>query len=125
MLAFAQAGAAKIEAQHGESEAVERLHGVKDDFVVQRSAVQRMRMANEGGMRCAGRTGVEQGFQASGGAGEEEGADGWRFRRHGMRCTTLVVSRWSLVFVASNRLDQRLATSDRRLLRFSCMDCSR
>ena len=68
VLAFAQSGAAKIETQHGESEAVERFHGVEDDFVVQRSAKKRMRMADERGVSRGGRAGVEQGFEASGGA---------------------------------------------------------
>jgi hypothetical protein len=44
VLAFAQTGAAEVEAQHRESEAVERFHGVEDDFVVERSTVERMRM---------------------------------------------------------------------------------
>jgi hypothetical protein len=54
MLAFAQAGAAEVEAEDGESEAVERFHGVEDDFVVQRSAVQRMRMADYGACVAVG-----------------------------------------------------------------------
>ena len=85
MLAFAQAGAAEVEAQHGKSEAVERLHGMEGDFVVERSPVQRMRMANHGGMRRGGRSGVEKRFQASGGAGEKQGADGEGFGRHAIR----------------------------------------
>ena len=84
MLAFAQSGAAEVEAQHGESEAVERFHGVEDDFVVQRSTVKRMRMAHHGGMGRVGRSGVEQGFQASGGAGEEERADAGGFVDHAL-----------------------------------------
>ncbi len=71
VLAFAQAGAAEIEAQYGESKVVERLHGVEDNFIVQRSSIEWMRMADHSGMRRVGRSGVEQGFQASGGAGEE------------------------------------------------------
>ena len=38
VLALAQAGAAEIEAQNRKSEAVQRLHRVEDDLVVQRSA---------------------------------------------------------------------------------------
>ena len=54
VLAFAQTGAAKVEAEHGKSKAVQRLHGVEDDFVVQRSSIERMRMADQGGMGCVG-----------------------------------------------------------------------
>ena len=82
VFAFAQAGAAEVEAEHGESEAVERFHGVENDFVVQRSSVERMRMADHGGVRRVGRSGVEESFQASGGAGEEERADAGGFGEH-------------------------------------------
>src|ERR1700674_3801206 len=85
VLAFTQAGTAEVEAEHGKSEAIERFHGVEDDFVVERSTEERMRMADHGGMRRAGRTGVEERFQSSGGAGEEQGADAGGFGRHGIR----------------------------------------
>jgi hypothetical protein len=85
VLAFTQSGTAEVEAQHGESEAVERFHGVEDDFVVQRPPIKRMRMAHHGGMRRTGRSGVEQGFQASGRTGEEERADAGGFVEHGIR----------------------------------------
>jgi acetylornithine deacetylase len=117
VLAFAQFGAAEVETEHGESEAVERFHGVEDDFVVQRSTVERMRMAHHGGVRRVGRSGVEESFQASGGAGEEQGADAGSFGEHRQ---SLVVGRWSLVL-------QRIcppATSDQRpaTVTLSCMD---
>src|SRR5208282_5474521 len=92
VFALAQAGAAEVEAQHGESEVVERLHGVEDDFIVQRSTVERMRMTDDGSMRRVGRSGVEQGFQASGGAGEEERANARSFGEHGIRVQQL---QWS------------------------------
>jgi len=38
MFAFTQARATKVETQYGKPEAVQRFHGVEDDFVVQRSA---------------------------------------------------------------------------------------
>ena len=82
VLAFAQAGAAEVEAEHGESEAIESFHGVEDNFVVQRSAVERMRMTNNGGMGGGGRAGIEQGFEASSGAGDGQRADGGFKRRH-------------------------------------------
>jgi len=85
VFAFAQAGAAEVEAEHRESEAIERFHGMEDDFVVERSAVERMRMADHGGVRRVGGPGVEQSFQASGGAGEEKRADAGRFGWHGIR----------------------------------------
>src|SRR5277367_2148811 len=37
VFSFAQSGATKVEAEHGESKAVKCLHGVEDDFVVQSS----------------------------------------------------------------------------------------
>jgi len=94
VLAFAQSGAAEVEPQHGESEAVERFHGVEDYFVVQRSAIQRMRMANDRGMRRVGRPGVEQRFQASGGTGKKERANGGGFGEHVIR-VQLSAGRWS------------------------------
>jgi len=54
VLALAQAGAAEIEAEHGKSEIVERFHGVEDDFVVQRSSIERMRMTDQGSVRRVG-----------------------------------------------------------------------
>ena len=130
VLAFAQSGAAEVEAQHRESEAVERFHGVEDDFVVQRSAEEWMRMTDERSVSRGGRSRVEQGFEASGGAFEEEE----RMRRIlGSRCRwSCVVGRsGSSISIAENqsasdyRLTltsawQQLATSDQRLLRFSC-----
>ena len=85
VLAGAQSGAAEIEAEHGESEAVQGLHGVEHDFVVHGAAEHGMRMADQGGVGGVGGAGVEQGFEASGGAVEEEGADcgaGHAFRLH-------------------------------------------
>src|SRR5579859_4877694 len=38
VLALAQARSAEVEAKHGESETVQRLHSVKDDFIVERAA---------------------------------------------------------------------------------------
>ncbi len=83
VLAFAQASAAKVEAENGESEAVEHFHRMENDFVVQRASVKRMRMADEGGVSCGGGTGVEQGFEAAGGAVEEQGPDGGGVGGHG------------------------------------------
>jgi len=50
VLALTESCAAEVEAQDGESEAVQGLHGVEDDFVVQGSAENRMRMANQRGV---------------------------------------------------------------------------
>jgi hypothetical protein len=44
-----------------------------------------MRMANDRGMRRVGRPGVEQRFQASGGTGKKERANGGGFGRHVIR----------------------------------------
>src|ERR1035437_1572603 len=65
VLASAQAGAAKVEAQHGKAERVQCLHGVKNDLVVHGPASQRVRMAHQSGMGRGGRSHIEQGFQPS------------------------------------------------------------
>ena len=76
VFALTQAGSAKVEAQHGKTKTVQRLHGVKDDFVVQRSAKQRMRMADHSGMSGILGAGVEQRFQSSGWTVEKQRTDG-------------------------------------------------
>ena len=63
VVAVAQARSAKIEPQHGKTEAVQRLHGVEHDFVVQRSPKQRMRMADHCGVSCVCGSGIEQHFE--------------------------------------------------------------
>src|ERR1700733_1695714 len=65
MFALAQSRSAEVEAQHGKAKAVQRLHGVKHDFVVQRSSKQGMRMADQRCMTCLLCSGVEERFQAS------------------------------------------------------------
>ena len=51
---------------------MERLHGMKHDFVVHGPAKQRMRMAYESGMRGVCIAHVEQGFEAAGRAVEKQ-----------------------------------------------------
>ena len=65
VFALAQSGSAEVEAQHGKAEAVQRLHGVEDDLVVQRPAEQRMRMADQRCVRRVVGARVEQRFEAS------------------------------------------------------------
>ena len=72
MLAVAESGAAEVEAKDGKAEAVQRLHGVEDNLVVQRPAKQRVRMANERGMPSINRPSVQQRLQASRGTVDEE-----------------------------------------------------
>ena len=50
VLAFAKSRPAEVEAQHGKSEAVERFHRVEDDLVVQRPAIERVRMTHQTSM---------------------------------------------------------------------------
>ena len=87
---LAEARAAKVEAQDGEAKGGERLHGVVDDLIVHGSAAWRVRVADDGGVGRVGAAGVEQCFEASGGAVEiVDGADladqrwGFLVRRHG------------------------------------------
>src|SRR5205807_4681660 len=51
MLARTGSGSAKIEAQRREVRVFETSCGAKNDFVVERSAAQRMRMADDGNSR--------------------------------------------------------------------------
>ena len=76
VFALAQSRPAKIEAQHRKTKTVQRLHGVEDDFVVQRPAKQRMRMANHRRMRRILRAGIEQRFQPSRRTVERQRTDG-------------------------------------------------
>jgi len=46
MFAMAESSATKIKPQYRKTEAVQRLHGMENDFVMQRPAKQRMRMTN-------------------------------------------------------------------------------
>ncbi len=85
VLAFAQAGAAEVEAQDGKSEAVESLHGVEDNLVVKRSTVKWMGMADDGSMRRISRSGIEQSFQPSDRAGKKKRPDAGGFGRHRIR----------------------------------------
>ena len=72
VFALAQSRSAKIESHHGESETVQRLHGVKHNLVVQRPAKQRMRMADQRGMSRILRARIEQRLQPACGAVEKE-----------------------------------------------------
>jgi len=72
---FAQSGAAEVEPEDGESESVKGFHGMEDNFIVQRSTVEGMRMADYGAVGCAGRSGIEETFQASGGTGQKQRTD--------------------------------------------------
>src|SRR4029077_30672 len=91
---LAQSCSAEVEAQHGESEAVQGFHRVEDDLVVQRPAEKGMRMAHHSGMRRVLSAGVEQGFEASSGTFEEEGADGLVRRNHISRLHKAGVGLW-------------------------------
>ena len=59
VLALAQSRTAKIKAQGREAEAVQRLHGMEDDFIVQCAAEHRVRMADKGGMTRVLRAGIQ------------------------------------------------------------------
>jgi len=76
VLDHTQSGSTKVEAQHRKAKTVQRLHGVEHDFVVQRSAEQRMGMTDHCSVRGVGCSGVEQRLQASGRTLKKQGADG-------------------------------------------------
>ena len=75
VLAVAQAGAAKVEAQHRKSERVQRLHRVIHDLVVHGAAKQRMWMAHQRGVSRLRLSLVEQRFQASRTTFKKQGAN--------------------------------------------------
>ena len=65
VLSFAQSCSTKVEPQNGEPKAVKRFHGMEDDFIVQRSAKERMRMADNSSMCSSLGSCIEQRFQPS------------------------------------------------------------
>ena len=76
VLAMTESSATKIEAQHRKTEAVQRLHGMEHDFVMQRPAKQRMRMTNHRRVcRILGAR-IQQRFQPSRRTFEEQRLDG-------------------------------------------------
>jgi hypothetical protein len=87
VLALAQSGTAKIKAQHRITKTVQRLHGVKNDFVVESSSIERMRMAHERSTGSLLRTHIEQGFQPSGWTVEEQRFDRRCLGRHVIQIT--------------------------------------
>ena len=76
VFARAESRAAEVKAQDGKTETVQRFHGVEDDFVMQRSTKQRMRMADDRRVRRILRTCIEQRFQSSSWTFQEERSDG-------------------------------------------------
>jgi len=66
VLAIAKSRTAKVEAQHGKSKTVQRLHGMKHNFVMQRPAKQRVRVSNQGRVRRIPRPRIQQRLQPSG-----------------------------------------------------------
>jgi len=64
--AFAEAGAAKVEAEYGNTEGGEGLHGVVDDLVVHGAAAVGVGMADERGEWSVVAAGVEKGFEPAG-----------------------------------------------------------
>jgi len=72
VFAFAQSGPAKVKTQNGESKTVQRLHGMKDDLVMQGTAEQRMRMADHRCVRGRARARIQQGFEPTSGSVEKQ-----------------------------------------------------
>ena len=82
VFAMTQSGAAEVKAQSGKSEAVQRLHRVESNFVVQRAAKQGMRMSHHGRVRRIFGTGIEQRLKPSCRTVKEERPDGLIRRIH-------------------------------------------
>jgi hypothetical protein len=87
VLAVAESGATEVEAQHRKTKAVQRLHGMKHDLIMQRPAKQRMRMANDCGVSRALGTRIEQRLESSCWAFEEERSDGGSWCDHTIQIT--------------------------------------
>lgn len=62
VLAFTEPCASEIEPQYGKSKGLESLHGMEYHLVVQRPAIERMRVADESGVARIFYTGIEQSF---------------------------------------------------------------
>jgi hypothetical protein len=60
---------------------------------VERSTEEGMRMTDHGGVRRVRRSSVEQRFQESGGAGDEQRADAGGFGKHGIRVQQWLATR--------------------------------
>ena len=65
VFSLAQSKATKIEAQHRKSKTVQRLHRMKHNLVVHGAAVNRMRMTDQSSMTRVLCARVEQRFEAS------------------------------------------------------------
>src|SRR5947209_7001559 len=72
VFSLAQPKATKIEAQHRKSKTVQRFHPMKHNLVVHGAAVNRMRMTDQSSMTRVLCAGVEQRFEASCGAIDEQ-----------------------------------------------------
>ncbi len=96
---IAQAGAAKVEAQHGPAQApsriVEDLHGVVHNLVVEIAAEHGMGMADERGERSIGRSRIQNRLQTAGRTVERDAANCARAALSRPAC----VSTWSGVGV--------------------------
>ena len=75
MFTVAQAGAAKIETQYRESETVQRLHRVKDHFIVQCPAIERVGMTHQGSVSGIRRACIQQRLKLAGRAVQLERPD--------------------------------------------------
>jgi hypothetical protein len=84
VLSFGEADPAEVEAQHGQPLLLQRLGRAEHGLEVHDAAVQRMRVADEGGRRRLALGLHEDGLQASGRAAQEEGF----VRSHGPGETT-------------------------------------
>ena len=76
VVALAESGSAKVEAENGPAEGGKDFGGVVDHLVVHGAAALGVGMAKEGGKGGIGLTFVEQGFEASGWSGEKEAVNG-------------------------------------------------
>ena len=66
MLALAQSRPAKVKPQDRETKIIQRLHGVKNYFVVQRPPIKRMRMANQDSISGIRNTRIDKRFEPAG-----------------------------------------------------------
>src|SRR6266496_3648810 len=82
MLPLTQSESTKVESQHRKSEAVQRFHRMKDDLVMHRSAINRMRMANQCSMIRAVRARVEKCLESPCRAFDEQGTNCAGLRLH-------------------------------------------
>src|SRR5579864_6536511 len=82
VIPLAEPSFTEVETQHREPKSIQRLHGMEDHFVVHRPAIHRMGMTDQGGVTRILRARMQQGFQPSCRAVDEQRTNSSSLRLH-------------------------------------------